>query len=269
MLQVHGYRGKKSDKLTWPEDLPASCLLHFIRGLWDSDGCIYVQDRAKRKVSGNPTRSLIYTSISVGFVERLAKEIHLAIGLPIPTLHIQVIPQTGNRRAQLVYSGAHAQKLADWLYRDAPEHLRNDDRVAAYQEMLSVRDQAEAPCGCGSSEVYGGGKCRPCYEAARPKKTGEGVPCTGEPGCPRPVIASGLCDICRKRKARSEGRSKPRVRGVCGCGSPATRKGDQCEACYSRARRGAPTRAELPKPEGGWVSRAGAQLPGRRRISAG
>lgn len=265
MLQVHGYRGKKSDRLQWPEDLPSSCLPHFIRGLWDSDGCIYVQDKAKRKVSGNPTRSLIYTSISVPFVERLATEIHKAIGLPVPMLRIQVVPQTGNRRSQLVYTGAQAHTLADWLYKEAPEHIRNEDRIGAYCAMLETRAQMTASCACGAPETYGDGKCRSCYEGGRPKRTGAGVPCTGTPGCTRPVVASGLCDVCRKRKARSEGRMKPKVHGDCGCGSPATRKGGLCEACYSRARRGAPTRAELPKPEGGWTSRAGAKLLGRPR----
>lgn len=266
MLSVHGYRGKKSDKLKWPEDLPAAYLAPFIRGLWDSDGCIWLQEAENRKVTGNPARSLIYTSISIPFVERLAVEIERAVGLPAPTLRLSVVPKTGNRKAQLAYTGAAAELLADWLYAEAPEHLRNEDRIESYRAMCEIRTQLAAPCPCGEPDQYTDGLCRTCHEAKQPHITGEGTIC-GVCNV-RPVIASGKCDICRKRAKRAELRAAgvpKKVRGTCGCGSSATRKGDLCEACYTRDRRGAPLRSELQAPVGGWHSRAGVALPGRPR----
>lgn len=264
MLHTHGYRGPKSKDLRWPVDLPPACLSHFIRGLWDADGCIYVQDKARRTTTGNPMRSLVYTSIAVPFVERLGQEIERAVGIPIPKLNMTVVPQTGNPRAQLHYTGASAQKLADWLYADAPEHIRNEDRFEMYRRMCALREQLAQPCVCGVEEQYSDGLCRTCWEAKQPRTTGPGTQCaTG--GCSRPVWSNGLCNACRKRQARAEGRYKPELKGACACGSPSYRTDGLCVACAARRKRGVPTRFELEMPATGWKSRAGEKLSGRPR----
>lgn len=251
MLSVHGYRGKKSDKLTWPEDLPQEFKVHFIRGLWDSDGCIYVQDQSGRKTRGNPRRSLIYTSIAVPFVERLAKEIEGALGVVAPKLRLQTIPQTGNVRAQLAYAGADAQRLADWLYAEAPEHIRNEDRAETYAQMVALRESLHKPCVCGDPEVFTEGECRACWQAHRPRKVGPGTVCSTE-GCGGEVWANGLCAKCRSRKRRADDPNHRKSTGTCQCEAPAYRKGF-CDADYERNRRGV---ALLPAG-----SRAGLAVP--------
>lgn len=256
MLQVHGYRGKKSHRLVWPEDLPAEHAVHFIRGLWDSDGCVYLQDKAKRRVSGNPTRSMIYTSICVPFVERLKAEILKHTGIDTGALALRTVPGTGNTKAQLTYSGAKAHALAEWLYKDAPEHIRNEDRYEVWGRFAALQAALDAACSCGCQTVYADGVCRKCWERAQPRVTGPGTRCSN--GCDREVEASGLCNPCRKKAYREA--HAPQARGVCPCGSPAHRREPGgslliCHACYERRRRGVPARFELPTPEGGWPSR--------------
>lgn len=265
VLDQHGYRGAKSKTLRWPEDLPSACLPHFIRGLWDSDGCIYVQDKARRTTTGNPMRSLVYTSIAVPFVERLGAEIERALGIPSPTLNLTVVPQTGNPKAQLHYTGSGAQKLADWLYADAPEHIRNEDRFEIYQQMCALREQLAQPCVCGAEEQYSDGLCRACWQSKQPRTTGPGTQCATE-GCSRPVWTNGLCNACRKRQARAEGRYKQEQKGACACGSPSYRTDGLCVACAARRKRGVPTRFELEMPATGWKSRTGDKLSGRPRM---
>jgi len=241
MLQVHGYRGKKSDKLRWPEDLPKACLPHFIRGLWDSDGCIYVQ---KTRTRGNKQRSLVYTSIAVPFVERLGLEIEKALGIPVPKLNRTVVPQSGNVRVQLSYTGALAQKFADWLYKDAPEHIRNEDRMGGYHEMCALQEAVETPCACGNPRYTASGLCRACWEATQTHTTGPGTVC-GTEGCTREVWAKGLCGSCLSaERIHQPGYRRP-VQGACQCGATAYRKG-LCDACYERQRRGRPLRGQEP-----------------------
>lgn len=254
--QVHGICGPKSHNLPWPEDLPAVCLPHFIRGLWDTDGCVYLQDRAKRRASGNPARSMIYTSICVPFVERLKAEILKHTGIDTGALALRTVPETGNTKAQLTYSGAKARALAEWLYKDAPEHLRNEDRYEAWGRFAALQAALDAACPCGCQTVYADGVCRKCWERAQPRVTGPGTQCST--GCGREVEASGLCNPCRKKAYREA--HAPQARGVCPCGSPAHRREPGgslliCHACYERRRRGVPARFELPTPEGGWPSR--------------
>lgn len=264
MRDVHGYRGPKSKDLRWPADMPAECFPHFVRGLWDTDGCLYVQDKARRTTTGNPMRALVYTSIAVPFVERLALEIERGVGIPIPKLNLTVVPQTGNQKAQLHYTGRAAQKLADWLYADAPEHIRNEDRIEVYREMCTLREQLAQACACGEPEQYSEGLCRSCWQAKQPRTTGPGTSCATE-GCRRPVWTNGLCDACRKRLARQEGRYRQKQKGVCACGSPSYRIDGLCVACAARRKRGVPTRFELEMPANGWKSRTGERLPGRPR----
>jgi len=265
MYQTHGYRGPKSKTLRWPEEMPDSCASDFIRGLWDTDGCLYVQDKAKRKKSGNPARSLIYTSIAVPFVERLAQEIERLMNIPAPKLNLSMVPETGNPRAQLVYTGAKAQVLADWLYEFAPEHIRNEDRMEVYRRMALQQTLYDKPCACGK-ESYADGKCHACWAAEQPHRTGPGTFCA-TPGCGREVWANGLCVRCRSRESRAAPDYVRPAQGLCLCGLVAYRKG-LCDACYERRRRGRPTRFETAPPAKGWASRRGDKIPGRPRQDA-
>lgn len=264
MERTHGYCGPKSEKLAWPEDLPNDLKVHFLRGLWDTDGCLSIGDRQAQGRTGNPVPLAVYTSKALPFLERIRAELHGLVG----TSATQAIHANKQKVGQLGYGSSQAMKVADFLYAGAPEHLRNEDRMEVYGRLCTIREAILAPCACGNPETYCDGDCRACWEARRAKKTGPSVLC--EKGCGRAVVASGLCDICRKRDRRAQGNYKTPC-GTCPCGEAAYRSDPTdtarklCEACYSRRRRGVPTRFELPKPARGWSVRAGAKLPGRPR----
>jgi len=259
ILSTHGYRGKKSHTLRWPEWVRPAHKVHFLRGLWDTDGCLSIQDRKRSGLTGNPMPVVAYRSATRSMVERVRDELVLALGVSEAAI------SEGTNGTYLVsWGGAHAMTVADFLYGSAPEHLRNEDRIEKYRSMCALRDRLAQACACGQPEQYSEGKCRACWQATQPRTTGPGTQCATD-GCTRPVWTNGLCDPCRKRQARAEGKYARVAKGTCRCGSPSYRTDGLCTACAARRKRGVPTRFELPAPAKGWVSRTGAKLPGRPR----
>jgi len=268
MKQIHGYSGKKSHLIRWPEELPAEFKPDFLRGLIDTDGHLSIYDRKAHGQRGNPTPIAAYRSLSLPMVERVRDELAALCGVT------KVKPlQAENLTWGISYGGSSTMKVADLLYGNAPEHLRNEDRMDVYREMVLLRDKLMAPCACGNPETFTDGLCYECFEKTQVHVTGPGTLCGA---CKvRPVVASERCDICRKREDRAAKKAAgtpKKTYGACACGSPATRKGTAdrvplCEACYARKRRGVPLRSALAVPEGGWHSRAGESLPGRPRTA--
>lgn len=194
-LAAKGLSGPKTFNLPWPSDIPDAVLPHFIRGLWDTDGCLSIIDRSKHGRRGNPQPQAIYVSVCQPFVEKLAAEIHRVSGLPLHNVTTVQRPTAPIHR--VAYVGVQAHTFADWLYGAAPERLRNEDRMEVYAKFLELRAKR---CACGGV-IYSKDQCRTCWDAAIPNTTGEGTQCSR--GCGRPVLAKGLCNACRKRDARA------------------------------------------------------------------
>ncbi len=261
MFQVHGYRGKKSHSLRWPEWVLPEHKVHFLRGLWDTDGCLSIAERKKHGWTGNPSPFAAYRSATRAMVERVRDELVALVDVPAAA-----VTSSENGTFLVSWGGSNGMKVADFLYGDAPEHLRNEDRIEVYRAMCALRDRLAEACACGEPEQYSEGLCRACWQSKQPRTTGPGTQCATE-GCLRPVWTNGLCNACRKRQARAEGRYMRELKGTCPCGSPSYRADGLCVACFARRRRGAPTRFEVPRPAKGWPSRTGAKLPGRPRTS--
>jgi hypothetical protein len=102
-------------------------------------------------------------------------------------------------------------KVADYLYADAPEHLRNEDRYEVYLRMCALREQIhDAACPCGRRVTHEG-RCQRCWWAARGRKTGPGTICA----CGKsPVHGRGLCVACYNRAIRAERRFSLPVRDL-------------------------------------------------------
>lgn len=217
--------GPKHDSLVWPEGLPEEYKVHFLRGVWDSDGSLCVDNRRPRQ--GNPSPVAKLGMNAKDFVRRVRKELEQAVGVD----RIKVSPY--RRQWGLKYRGKAAIQVADYLYADAPEHLRNEDRYKVYLEMRKMwGERQEARCKCGG-KVKTDGLCAACWYGQRPYKTGEGTVCS----CGKaPVLAKGLCTACYNRKRRSSSSYRRPTNGVCSCGNAAFRKG-MCDRCYSAERR--------------------------------
>jgi hypothetical protein len=240
--QNMGICGPKADSLVWPEDLPLVFERDFVRGLWDSDGSLFIENRRHRRARGNDSPHSKFDSKCRSFVEELRAHLEALIpGLP------RVVVGTERKKAKksgntstwhvIKYGGKSAMLVADYLYADPPTHLVNEDRLVSYREVSGLRDQlTDEDCPCGKP-VTREGRCQACWWEVHGRKTGSGSTCS-ESGCGKPVLAKGLCSAHYSRQVRSQTGWKRKPSGVCSCGEPAFRKG-KCDACYASDRRAA------------------------------
>lgn len=218
-----GICGPKSDSLEWPEGMPTELDVHFIRGLWDTDGSLGIERRRRKRARGNdaPLASLSMNAGDLVRTVRSRLEANVEVG--------RVAITRDKRVRGIGYSGSPAMKVANWLYANAPEHLRNEDRFKKYQEMCSLWESIRgALCECGEP-ARKEGLCARCWYKRRGSKTGKGTVCS----CGNsPVLAKGMCSACYNRERRAKASYRRAANGTCACGKTAYRRG-MCDKCYS------------------------------------
>lgn len=227
-----GICGPKAGSLVWPADLPAEFERDFIRGLWDTDGSLFIQLRRHRQGLGNDSPRAKFDSKCESFVEHLRGRLEALTGVD----HVAVSAEKKKHSTWHVikYAGAPAMKVADYLYGSFPAHLVNDDRVEAYKRLCALRDHVDGLlCPCGEPATMEG-RCHRCWWVARGLKTGLGTVCS-TPECGKPVLAKGLCSACYSRERRGFVERVSTVLGPCACGGTATRRG-MCDKCYRAER---------------------------------
>jgi hypothetical protein len=193
--------GPKTHDLKWPEDLPQRCLSAFVRGLWDSDGSIFINRRQKAK--GNDSVRVSYSSVCLPFITRLRDEVSNTLSIRPPA----IVSESNDKGSWYCFkwAGAPAMQVASWLYQDSEEHLRNEDRYEVFLEFVGMREeQASMLCHCGAPATHEG-KCQKHWWDGK-RRTGAKVSCTqcGKKG----VEAKGLCTACYKRKRRADKRAQ-------------------------------------------------------------
>jgi len=184
-----GIDGKKAGSLMWPRDLPEEFKVHFVRGLWDTDGSVMRQKREGKRID---QLRLCYCSKARDFVERVAEEAPVKL-----FVEKQVVQRLGRYKGYEYWiatvGGRQAELFFDWLYLDSPEALRLNrkwDVGVKFKEWIEsitsrcercgkeVRDRRlcrdcqrvkweNAVCGCGGSPVVAKGLCRRCYNKER------------------------------------------------------------------------------------------------------
>jgi len=190
--ETYGLIGPKSDSLCWPEDLPPELYVHFMRGLWDSDGSLSIHGR--HPPFGNAEAKCRFSSNTESFVRRVYAEL-LAVGLFGGGVGADM------KQWRVSYSSSPATQVARYLYKDSPVHLRNEDRYAVYERMEELRDFVELPCSCGQPASMEG-LCKTCWWDRKGRMTGAGVACAA---CGKPkVLAKGLCSGCYSRIRRAD-----------------------------------------------------------------
>lgn len=225
-----GICGPKAASLVWPEALPEGLKVHFLRGLWDSDGCLSIATRTRK--GWTPECKLSYGSICESFVVRVRDELVQVAGMRCAAICRQTHPTSDTWTVS--YGCATALRLADYLYADAPEHLRNEDRYEVYQRMCAIRDQLLEGChSCGKTcKKYRDSLCDKCWWGRRTEERRQ--------LCSRCQVkwakTKELCTGCYSQHLRSQPEYVRPSNGVCACGKPSYRRG-LCDACYSRERR--------------------------------
>lgn len=190
-FERRGVSGPKAHSLAWPNDLPQEHKVHFLRGLWDTDGSLSIHPRKPHK--GNPEVKARFSTSTESFIVRVREELRVQLGVG----HVAVCPP--DRGVYVIsYSGSAAMEIADALYRDVPEHLRNEDRYQVYLRMVALRDQIQdMTCPCGRPATHEG-RCQRCWWELHGRKTGAGTVCS----CGKPILARGLCSACYTRQRR-------------------------------------------------------------------
>jgi hypothetical protein len=224
--------GEKSSRLVWPEYVPESMYSHFIRGLIDTDGTIYIERRKPKH--GNDALCIGFYAQNHDFAERLHTEIIKATGVPPTKLIRQKKTADGKEYIgwSFKHSGAYALQICDWLYKDAPEHLRGESR---YQTYIDYKASIPAGfCSCGGN-LWAEGMCRTCWWTKRATENPKS-PCSKN--CGRLEYSKGMCLRCYKKEKRIDnpkyGSNKT---GTCICGVTAVLRKNMCTACYMRNRR--------------------------------
>jgi len=139
-----GMVGPKADSLPWPVSLPKKHRRAFIRGLWDSDGSLSVDMREGRR--GGPCCRAKYTTATHDFAVQLQKLVRTCIPSMSDVKVSRWTTPLGKFKTQrtwysFVWNGLNAWRLARWLYRDAPEALRNEDKYNAYLRFEALRGE--------------------------------------------------------------------------------------------------------------------------------
>jgi len=191
-----GICGPKTHDLRWPLELPRELEPHFFRGLWDADGHVSLSKRGKGQ--GNDYPLAMYSSACRTFLQ---------------TMRVRLMRWTGVSRAAIVeqckgrsfwysvkWTGSKAILVLDYLYLEAPEHIRNETKYQVYREAREhYLDVQMALCACGRP-VTREDQCQACWWKGR-RKTGKGTLC--EECNEKPVLAKGLCSACYTRKRRA------------------------------------------------------------------
>jgi len=219
MRATYGLGGPKTHTLPWLE-VPDDVRVHYLRGLWDTDGELSIERRPKGK--GNDSPKARFGVAPKPFVLRASEALTEACGARAAAARLE----KGVWR--ISYAGRSAMQVADYLYGGAPEHLRNEDRYGVYQQMVALREQLElAECERCGAPAQREGYCVRCWYALRKRACACGK---------FPTKALGMCQACYSRHLRSLPGYVRRSTGTCSCGEPAFRRG-LCDACYSRERR--------------------------------
>lgn len=115
----------KSLILKWPQKLPQNMFSHFIRGIFDGDGCAYLNKKRKQLC-------LSITSGSLNFLEDIKKHIFNLLNV---TCHIYI--KRHNNYA--LYKGGIKDVicLCNWLYKNS--NFKLDRKYQKYVDFLKLR----------------------------------------------------------------------------------------------------------------------------------
>jgi hypothetical protein len=186
--------GKKSHRLVWPEDLPAQFYPDFLRGLWDTDGSVKIEKR--RLKQGNDTLRAMFCAQNESFAQRVQDEVVAGSKVQPGKLIRQekILSGKSHSWSTFKHTGAPAVLVCDYLYGDAPAHIRGESRYQVYRDYVDSRP--EGSCRCGG-EAWTEAMCRTCWWTKRRVDTPKKI-CQ----CGRDVVAKGMCLNCYKRAAR-------------------------------------------------------------------
>ncbi len=122
-----GIIANKSLKVKFP-NVPDKFLSHFIRGVFDGDGCVFFEARSKK----SPLR-VSFVSGSKAFMTALERNLHLNAGLRKRTIYKH---HAKNTSYCIRYGHNDSLRFFDYIYEGADESMRLERK---YQKFLEGR----------------------------------------------------------------------------------------------------------------------------------
>lgn len=129
----------KSRTMQFPV-VPPAYLSHFVRGLWDGDGCIFVRERQRSRTRHGTPNTHRYREVTTEYVSGskcfvAALRDHIREQVEIPT-------RVRKRQAQykpfytISYYHRNSLRLLSWMYQDSAPQTRLDRKYNLAKEFL-------------------------------------------------------------------------------------------------------------------------------------
>jgi len=125
-LGLFGVNPKKSLTVPFP-DVPRQFLSHFIRGVFDGDGSVFVDPRSPKSAI-----RVFFVSGSWDFITGLEQALHTEAGLGKRTIYHRPNGRSFNFR----YGHSDALKFFDFVYASAPEAIRFEEKYQKFLECM-------------------------------------------------------------------------------------------------------------------------------------
>lgn len=118
-----GITARKSLTIEWPARMSTEFMPHFVRGVFDGDGCISSPDRRMR---------IDFASASTAFLGDLSRSIEAVVGI-VPRIYTR----TTSRCCHIAVTGPRARRLADWMYEGSAETNRLGRKYQRYMGFVN------------------------------------------------------------------------------------------------------------------------------------
>jgi hypothetical protein len=133
IMRSYGITERKTFSIDFPE-LPRIMIPHFLRGVVDGDGCVFLGKQGKAG-RGIPEFKISFISASFPFISGAAYEIR-ECGLPLAQGYAK------GRVYGLSWSTLAAIEICDWLYRDSTPQMRMERKYKKFVDYLVIRSGA-------------------------------------------------------------------------------------------------------------------------------
>lgn len=136
-----GVYPRKSNVCVFPEQIPKHLWSHFIRGVFDGDGCVTTKTNSQ---SEYPSSQKKYIAInftgSITLLDFLKNYFHSHIGVVVGRGSVTGIPPTHivgrhKKTGQISYSGKNAMKILKNIYHESHESIRLSRKFNKFKQM--------------------------------------------------------------------------------------------------------------------------------------
>lgn len=124
LVECWGITPDKSRTVPFP-NITAPLIPNFVRGLWDSDGCVYAL-----KIAGRSYPAVSFCSYSRVLIDRVA-----SIAREVTGSRVQ--PSAAGEGWIFGLANQKARTFADWLWKESTSEIRGDRKYKLFYELAS------------------------------------------------------------------------------------------------------------------------------------